>query len=94
MSASDIGSLVRDFGVPVSVLLFILFAGAKGWWVFGNTYDAMCRRADKYEDLALRALGAAEGGTEVAKKLAEERKQRAAEVAAAVAEALARREAP
>jgi hypothetical protein len=81
---SDITPLVRDFGVPVALLLIILWTGARGKWVYGRTYDEMKRRAERYEGLASRALGAAEGGTEVAKRLADQR-QRAADVAATLA---------
>jgi predicted nucleotidyltransferase len=81
---SDITPLVRDFGVPVALLLIILWTGARGKWVYGRTYEEMRRRAERYEDLALRAVGAAEGGTELAKRLADE-KQKAADTAADLA---------
>lgn len=90
MDVSDIVTLVQVFGVPVTLLLVILWTGARGKWVYGRTYDEMKQRAAKFEVLALRAVGAAEGGTEVAKQLAEERR---AEIAQAVADVLARREA-
>lgn len=84
--------LLRDVGIPVAVLLFILWSGARGLWVYGRAYEREQKRADKFEDMAFRAIGAAEGGTEVAQKLAEDRKVRTAEIAAAVAEALAKRD--
>lgn len=90
MTVSDVVSLVQSFGVPVSLLLVILWTGARGRWVFGRTYDEMKQRAEKFERLAMRAVGAAEGGTEVAKQLAEQRRD---EIASAVADVLARREA-
>ena len=32
-----LGELVKVTGLPVAILILILVAGAKGWWLFGGT---------------------------------------------------------
>lgn len=47
-------------------LLFILWAGWKGYWVFGRYYEDQRLRIDKLERRLDRAVGAAESGTGLA----------------------------
>jgi hypothetical protein len=35
----------------VAILLAILVAGAKGWWVFGHHYRDVVAQRDRYRDL-------------------------------------------
>lgn len=86
----EIADLVKAFGIPLAILIVVLVSGAKGLWVYGRTYDEMAKRAEKFEELALRAVSTAESVAETGKQLTESTPQ-PEEIAAAVAEILTRR---
>ena len=57
--------VLGNLGVLV-LLLFILFGGFRGWWVFGRYYDDQRARIDKLETRLDRAGKVAESGTGLA----------------------------
>lgn len=55
---------------PVVVLLvLILVAGAKKWWVWGWVYDAKSKEADEWKRVALGGTGLAEKATDHASQV-------------------------
>jgi len=50
---------LSDLGT-VALLLLILIAGARNWWVFGWHYEEIARERDAWREIALRGLGVAE----------------------------------
>ena len=70
-SALDLGPLVRDGGA-VAVLGIALVGAFREWWVPGWLYRKEVRRADRAEQIALKALGASEAVIEVIRQSPEE----------------------
>lgn len=91
MNTSDVLKLVQVFGIPAVLFVLILWTGARGVWTWGRETKRERERADRYEGIAFRAVGAAEGGTEVARQLAEEHQQRTTELVEEVVKALSER---
>lgn len=52
-------SALSDLGT-VALLLLILLAGARGWWVFGWHYDQVAKERDAWRDIALSTTSLAE----------------------------------
>lgn len=44
----------------VALLILILIAGARGWWVFGWHYDEVARERDAWREIALSTTNLAE----------------------------------
>lgn len=59
----DIPTLIQNFGVPVTLLLVILFGGYKRWWVWGYQLKDAERREADWKDMALRGTLIAERAT-------------------------------
>lgn len=52
----------------IGLLVTILVSGIRRDWVFGWTYAEMARRAERFEDLALKTLGLAERMTDIVER--------------------------
>lgn len=52
-------SALSDLGT-ITLLLFILIAGARGWWVFGWHYEEVARERDAWREIALSTTSLAE----------------------------------
>lgn len=55
MSVSELYDLITRGGLPV-VALLILWAGFRGYWVWGRELTKAEQRADKFEQLAMGNL--------------------------------------
>lgn len=77
----EIGQLVRDVGVPVAILAFILWAGAKEWWVYGATHRRVVQECeltskrliaerDEWRGIALKGLMEASDAVRTSEKAA------------------------
>lgn len=75
---TKIGEFIVEFGLPLFMLLFMAFSGAKGWWVFKWVYDTIVmllkeriaiveKERDDWKEIAL-------GGLEVAEVSVKEKK--------------------
>lgn len=62
--------LVQTLGLPVTLLVFVLWQGAKGRWVYGREHDELKADRNEWKDQALRLLTTAERATDVAEKVA------------------------
>lgn len=62
MDPGQILDLITDFGI-IGLLVFIIFAGMKKWWVFGWQYRECKRELDDWRTIALRALNVSESVT-------------------------------
>ena len=54
---------LSDLGA-VAMLLLILIAGARGWWVFGWHYREVARERDAWREIALSTTNLAERAIE------------------------------
>ena len=54
-----INLLLGPLGLTVA-LLVVLFAGYKGWWVWGKDYARMEKEKDEWKEAALRGTRVAE----------------------------------
>lgn len=61
----DFLDLAQRVGLPVAILLVILWGGAKGYWVFGWVYRMKERESDFWRELALKGTDLAEKTVEV-----------------------------
>lgn len=52
-------SALSDLGT-ITLLLLILIAGARGWWVFGRHYEEVARERDAWREIALSTTSLAE----------------------------------
>ncbi len=52
-------SALSDLGT-IALLLLILMAGARGWWVFGWHYEEVARERDAWREIALSTTSIAE----------------------------------
>jgi len=52
-------SALSDLGT-VALLLLILLAGVKGWWVFGWHYEEVARERDAWREIVLSTTSLAE----------------------------------
>ncbi len=52
-------SALSDLGT-IALLLLILIAGARGWWVFGWHYEEVARERDAWREIALSTTSLAE----------------------------------
>lgn len=52
-------SALSDLGT-ITLLLLILIAGARGWWVFGWHYEEVARERDAWREIALSTTSLAE----------------------------------
>lgn len=52
-------SALSDLGT-VALLVIILVAGTRGWWVFGWHYEEVARERDAWRDIALSTTSLAE----------------------------------
>ncbi len=62
----------RDLG-PYGLLMGFIFGLYKRWWVMGSEVRSLEVRANKYEELALKAVSASEKATTVAEASITER---------------------
>lgn len=70
----DVGllkDLAASFGFPVSIMLAILWAGSKGKWVYGKTYDREVARGDKWEALYIEQREIQKASTGLAAEVVE-----------------------
>lgn len=63
MTPDAFQELIRTLGLPIAITVAILVSGARGWWVFGWSYDelkedrdAWRRQAENGTDLAHTAV--------------------------------------
>jgi len=54
---------LSDLGI-VAILILILIAGARGWWVFGWHYEEVARERDAWREIALSTTNLAEKAIE------------------------------
>lgn len=84
------GDWIGLFTGPFALLLFLLtviWTGIRRFWVFGWQFEDMRVDRDRYRDMALRGVGAAEKSVEVTQELAERKSGHDADVAELIAEA-------
>jgi hypothetical protein len=43
-------------GGVLALLVFIVYGGSKGWWVYGRTHDDMRRERDEWKAVATGAI--------------------------------------
>lgn len=67
LTINDVVQLVRDGGL-VTLLLFILIGGYRGWWVWGHQYTAIRNERDEWKSLFLRSIKVTEVAVTVAQK--------------------------
>ena len=55
---TDAISLIDGIGRAgvIGLLVIIIVGGARKWWVFGHTYEAMEADRNYYRDIAMRLL--------------------------------------
>lgn len=68
---SDIGAMIQQLGLPIFVLLVVIWTGSRGDWVFGWVFrkslediERVGIDRDMWRDLALR-------GTDLAERIAD-----------------------
>lgn len=62
-SELDWPQLIERLGLPVVLLIFILFAGFKRWWCFGYQLKDAEQREQDWKNMALRGTLIAERAT-------------------------------
>lgn len=72
MPALDLWTYIRDGGLPF-LLAFIIFAGYKGWWVWGRQLQDVEHERDEWKALALKTTGLGEKALDVAQTTARRR---------------------
>jgi hypothetical protein len=58
-----IDQFLKDYGLPVGMLLIALITGARGDWVFGREHRGSLEREDEWKQIAMRSLNVAESVT-------------------------------
>lgn len=68
----EVAAFIREFGLPISILVVLGISGARGIWVWGRELKAANERADhaekrakEWQDVALKALRVGEKVVEV-----------------------------
>ena len=56
----DLEQFLREFGLPLTLLVVIVVTGSRGIWVWGRELLAANTRADEWKKIALKSLSAAE----------------------------------
>jgi hypothetical protein len=71
LTPESFADLIKTFGFPTAGLIFLLWSGARGMWVFGKTYNDLLEDRNYWRDLALK-------GTDLADKAVSQRGSRRA----------------
>jgi|SRR3982750_3321158 hypothetical protein len=70
----DFLEFARLFGLPVAMLLFAIFSGAMGWWIFKGAHEAIIKgKDDRIASLLDRLKEEEERRAEVETRLLSER---------------------
>jgi hypothetical protein len=48
LTAADVTELIRTLGLPLAILIVVLWSGARDYWVFGARYREMRDDRDHY----------------------------------------------
>lgn len=65
MTVEALLALVQSGGT-LGVVLFVIWSGGRGLWVYGSHYDEMRDERDRWRDLALSGTAMAERLTDLA----------------------------
>lgn len=72
MTPSDWVSIFERVGLPLGLLLVILWTGSREVWVWGREKRELREDRDRYRDMALKGVTAAEKGANTAERIAED----------------------
>lgn len=70
---TSVATIIERVGLPLAMLLFIVWTGHKEYWVFGSVHKRVLeqtvewqKRADKWQELAFKGTRTAERAVELA----------------------------
>lgn len=60
MTPDGFATFVQTLGLPLALLIVVLWTGARGLWVFGHVYSELLADRDRWRDLALKGTDLAD----------------------------------
>jgi hypothetical protein len=69
LTPDGFATFVQTLGLPLALLIVVLWTGARGMWVFGKTHNELLEDRNYWRDLALK-------GTDLADKAVSQRARR------------------
>lgn len=60
MTPEGFATFVQTLGLPLALLIVVLWTGARGLWVFGHVYSELLADRDRWRDLALKGTDLAD----------------------------------
>jgi hypothetical protein len=69
LTPEGFATFVQTLGLPLALLIVVLWTGARGLWVFGKTHNELLEDRNYWRDLALK-------GTDLADKAVSQRTRR------------------
>lgn len=60
MTPEGFGALIQTLGLPLALLIVVLWTGARGMWVFGRAFEDMKEDRDWWRTQALKGTDLAD----------------------------------